>query len=127
MNLTSSILLIFNCYSGISNSVTTSTNMLQDLLQNINTQIEECQENIKLNETWETKEVKRYDEHGKVIEIRNVSVVTGAETYRKKLSTLIQQKMSLTGDTTDLYNEKTSVEGFGNAHLYDLGNKVIRL
>ncbi len=113
---------------GISNNAKASTGMLQDLLHNINYQIAECEENIKKHERWEMRQVKRYDDNGKVIDIRNVTLVTGAEGFRDKLSTLIQQKLDLTGDTTDsLYSDANEIEGFGNAHVYGLGNKAERI
>lgn len=109
---------------GISNTAKTNTNMLQELLQSMNDRIAECEENIKKHERWESKEVKRESDDGQV-EIRKVTVVTGAEKYREQLSTLIRQKLELTGDTAEsLYNDSTAVEGFGNAHVYGLGNKV---
>ena len=112
---------------GISNTAKIGTNMLQELLLHINHQITECEENIKKHERWEQKLVHRYDENGNIEETRTVTVVTGAEEYRERLSSLIQQKCDLTGDTSDiLYNDLEHIEGFGNAHVYGLGNKVER-
>ena len=109
---------------GISNSVKTTTNMLQELLQNIDDQIYECEENIKKHERWEVQEVNK---NGTKEEGRYVSVVTGAEQHREKLAVLIQQKLELTGETPDeLYNDLNVIEGFGNAHVYGLGQSVQR-
>jgi len=101
-----------------------TANMLHELLNNINERIAECEENIKKYERWEVKEVLRPVGDGKE-ELRKVTVVVGAEEYRKQLSTLIRQKLELTGDTTEsLYSDSSAIEGFGNAHIYDLGRKV---
>lgn len=109
---------------GISNAAKANVNMLQELLQNINDQIAECEENIKTHEKWEVRPVRREDSDGQV-EIREQTVVTGAEEYRAQLATLIRQKQELTGDATDsFYSDSTAIEGFGNAHVYGLGKKA---
>jgi len=114
---------------GISNTARTTANMLQELLQNINDGIHECEENIKKHERWESRDVKHYDDNGNVIDVRKVTAVVGAEKYREQLLVLIRQKMELTGESIDsLYaGDSTAVEGFGNAHVYGLGRKVGRL
>jgi hypothetical protein len=113
---------------GILNTrkITTHT-MLQDLLENINEKILTCEENIKKYERWESRDVERNCDNGKV-EVRNVTVVTGAEEYREQLSILYRQKVELTGDTLDnLYTDSSVIEGFGVAHKYGLGKKVGKL
>ncbi len=101
-----------------------TTNMLQELLRNINDRIAECEENIKKHERWEVKEVLKPVGDGKE-ELRKVTVVVGAEEYREQLSTLIRQKLELTGDSVEsLYSDSSAIEGFGNAHVYGLGKKV---
>ena len=113
---------------GISNTANITTHvMLQELLENIDDQIAECEANIKKYEKWVTREVEHRSGTGDV-EIRKVSVVTGAEEYRKQLAILCRQKMELTGDGIDnLYGDSEAVEGFGNAHTYGLGNKVVKV
>ena len=111
---------------GISNKVvTTSTNMLQELLQTINDRIMECEGNIKKYERWEERAIEHHLDNGEV-EIRKVTEVVGAEEYREQLTNLIRQKMELTGDTTDsLYADSSAIEGFGNAHKYGLGKRAV--
>lgn len=102
----------------------TNSNIVQELLENINKKIAACEDNIRKFERWETrKQVHKLDD-GR-IEEKVVTVVTGAEKYREELSQLVQQKMELTGDaTTSLYNKAEVVEGFGNAYTYNMGKKV---
>merc|ERR1739844_392368 len=100
-----------------------TTSMMHELLRTINERIVECEDNIKKHERREVREVMRGDGE----EVRKVTTVVGAEEYRKQLSTLIRQKLELTGDTESLYSESSAIEGFGNAHIYDLGRKVEQL
>lgn len=109
---------------GISNTAQ-ANNIVQDLFQKINEGIAECQENIKKHERWESREDKQYGADGEVIEVRQKTVVVGAEDWHERLTALIRQKMELTGEDIDnVYaNDTALVQGFGNAHKYGMGNK----
>lgn len=111
---------------GISNTAHANANVVQDLFQKINDGITECEENIKKHERWETREDNLYGEDGKVIEVRKKTVVVGAEEWHKRLTSLVRQKMELTGDDIDnVYAGDTAlVQGFGNAHEYGMGKKL---
>ncbi len=102
----------------------TNSHMIQELLEGINKKIADCEENIRKYERWEMKKQVHVLDDGR-IEERQVTVVTGAEKYRDELSQLVRQKVELTGDSvTSLYNKAEVVEGFGNAHTYNMGKKV---
>lgn len=90
---------IYNTIYELSSS---TNNMLQQLLSNINEKIESCENNIRLHERWVTQNVNHYDEDGKFIEVRQVSKIVGAEKYRDELWTLLRKKMELTGDKIDI-------------------------
>lgn len=110
---------------GISNTAQANANIVQDLFQKINEGIAECEENIKKHERWESREDNQYGVDGEVIEVRQKTVVVGAEEWHERLTSLIRQKMELTGDDIDnVYaNDTALVQGFGNAHEYGMGNK----
>jgi len=113
---------------GISNTAQANANIVQDLFQKINDGIAECEENIKKHERWETREDNQYGEDGELIEVRKKYAVVGAEEWHERLTSLIRQKMELTGeDMDDVYaNDSTKVQGFGNAHKYGMGKKFRR-
>jgi len=98
---------------GVSNTVENNANAVQDLLQTINDGIEECQEDIRNNERWETKE-EMYNG-----QVRQTTVIVGAEDSRRRLAELLRQKMELTGEVVDnVYAADAShVQSFG-AHMY---------
>ena len=99
--------------------------MIQELLENIDNKIAKCEENIKKYERWEMVKQVHQLEDGK-FEEKQVTIVTGAEKYREELSELVRQKMELTGDSvTTLYGNANEIEGFGNAHVYNMGSKVM--
>lgn len=102
---------------GVYNTVKTNANMLQSLLQNIDTNIAVCEQNIRDNERWEEVDDCVYDDDGKtIIEIRKKTIVLGADTYRSELANLIRQKAELTGENLDdLLKE---VRGFGDFLQY---------
>ena len=107
-----------------NNAKITNTNMIQELLENIDKKIANCEENIKKYERWEMVKKVHQLENGK-FEEKQVTIVTGAEKYRENLSELVRQKMELTGDSvTSLYGNDNEIKGFGNAHVYDMGSQV---
>lgn len=111
---------------GISTTATADANVVQDVFEKINEGIAECEAKIKENERWEERDVRKYGDDGKLIEVRKTTVVVGAEEWHERLTALVRQKMELTGDDIDnVYaNDTTLVQGFGNAHEYGMGNKV---
>jgi hypothetical protein len=97
--------------------------MLQSLLQQIDTDIDQCEIKIRENERWETSEQRTLDVYGEV-EIRETSVLVGAESHRFKLEKLLDKRAGLTGTTIDRVKEN-SILGFGNAHEYNMGQKFV--
>lgn len=106
---------------GVTTTVSKNIHMIESLLQSINNDIYECEKKIRENERWETMEVNEYDDEGAIVNVKMNTVISGAENYRLELANLIQRKKELTGD---VFNHTSSVEGFGNAYLYDMGAKV---
>jgi kinesin family protein 5 len=106
---------------GVTTTVSKNINMIESLLQTINNDIFECEKKIRENERWETVEVNEYDDKGAILNVKMNTIISGAENYRLELANLIRRKNELTGE---VFNHTSSVEGFGNAYLYDMGAKV---
>lgn len=96
--------------------------MLQHLLEDLDRGIAECEEKIRRNERWETKEERRLDRYGEV-EIRKTTVLVGAESYRLELESLLHRRLQLAG-TTIADDVGSGIIGFGNAHQY-VGRKCV--
>jgi len=79
-----------------------NTNMIHNLLGKLDQRISECETNIKKHERWESKKEKRFDESGRFLGTWETTTVVGAETLRKELAYLIQQKIELTGSDIEL-------------------------
>lgn len=88
--------VISNLKNGSNYQVSKQT--LKDLLTKIDDDIKFCEEQIRINERWEVKQERTYDDEGNVIDVRQKTIVTGAGEYRRQLSSLIRQKFELTGD-----------------------------
>eukprot|EP00980_Cylindrotheca_fusiformis_P028637 scaffold22620_cov131-Cylindrotheca_fusiformis.AAC.32 len=97
--------------------------MLQHLLAEVDRAIAACEEKIKQNERWETKEEKHHDIYGE-IEVRKTSQLVGAESYRLELETLLHRRAQLAGATLDRDGGSPTI-GFGNAHEYGMGQKYV--
>lgn len=95
--------------------------MLQHLLAEVDRGIAQCEEKIRLNERWVTKEESRHDVYGEM-EIRKTTVLEGAESYRLELETLLLRRAQLAGTTIDT-DAGSRIVGFGNAHQYGMGHK----
>jgi hypothetical protein len=106
---------------GVTTTVSKNINMIESLLQDINNDIHECEKKIREHERWDTIEVNEYDDKGAIVNVKMNIVISGAENYRLELANLIKRKKELTGD---VFDHDSSVEGFGNAYLYDMGAKV---
>ena len=121
----------------ISNTVRTQSDMLGELMKELDRKIAECEERIRKNEKWVVKEETRSDrlaEKGTLeaegfggIEIRKTTLLVGAEEDRQQLNDLLMKKSQLSGSFEGDSNYTVSTFGgnigFGKAHEYGLGNK----
>jgi len=97
--------------------------MLKHLLNDIDTSIAKCEENICRNERWETKTVKQVNAYGEM-ETKVTTLLVGAESDRLELEKLLRRRAQLTGTTIDIAGAENIV-GFGNAHTYGMGQQII--
>ena len=121
--------------------------LMASVLRALNAEIRILEEEIKRKERWEQREEKRIDtlaEEGTFeaigaggVEVRKVSVLTGAERERHTLEGLLRKRAELTGSTADMIDDnveaalstkgpaaaKKRVVGFGGrmAEAYGLG------
>jgi hypothetical protein len=106
---------------GLYNTVKANVNMLQNLLNSIDEKISICEMKIRENERWEEVNDERLDENGNVIEVRKMTVVSGADCYRHELAGLLRQKAELTGELMDesFYSKNLhGIKGFGDFLQY---------
>mmetsp|Transcript_9644 Transcript_9644/g.13990 ORF Transcript_9644/g.13990 Transcript_9644/m.13990 type:complete len:613 (+) Transcript_9644:252-2090(+) len=80
----------------VSNTTISKANMLKGLLAQIDEKIAKCEENIKKNERWEIRRERRVDSMD-CVDLRNTTVLVGAENYRIELEDLLQKRAELTG------------------------------
>lgn len=121
----------------VSNVVRTQADMFGDLMNDLETDIANCEERIRKNERWVVHEEKRTDTLAEAlglggIEVKRTTILVGAENDRKLLHSLLHTKSQLSGSTRDV-NKKWTVKfdtkrygghvGFGSAHEYGLGIK----
>lgn len=97
--------------------------MLKHLLNDIDTLIAKCEENVRRNERWETKAVEQMNAYGEM-ETKVTTLLVGAESDRLELEKLLRQRAQLTGTTIDIADAE-NVVGFGNAHKYRMGQEVV--
>eukprot|EP00526_Cylindrotheca_closterium_P004944 CAMPEP_0113637410 /NCGR_PEP_ID=MMETSP0017_2-20120614/19581_1 /TAXON_ID=2856 /ORGANISM="Cylindrotheca closterium" /LENGTH=632 /DNA_ID=CAMNT_0000548435 /DNA_START=53 /DNA_END=1951 /DNA_ORIENTATION=+ /assembly_acc=CAM_ASM_000147 len=97
--------------------------MLRHLLNEIDTSIAKCEENIRRNERWETKTVKQMNAYGEM-ETKVTTLLVGAESDRLDLEKLLRRRAQLTGTTIDI-EDAENIVGFGNAHTYGMGQEMV--
>lgn len=106
---------------GIYNSAKSNVNMLKNLMNDLEERISHCEKKIRENEVWDEVDDERFDDEGNLIEVRKKTVVTGADSFRRELASLLRQKAELTGEMVDdhLYsNSLDIIKGFGDFHQY---------
>lgn len=121
---------------GVSNETRTGTNIIQDLIREIDSKIIKCEAQIKLKERWLVREESRDDSNagegsleadgflGR--EVKKTTTLVGAENERKHLEELLQKRAKLTGTSleSNLKGDKYGGSiGFGNANVYGMGSK----
>jgi len=122
----------------VANAVRTQTDVLSDLMKELDDQIMSCEARIQQNERWEVKEERVVDglaEEGTRIELRKTTVLTGAEEDRKLLHELLSKKAQLSGSTDSSLSDQQSKGGaatyggnigFGKqAYEYGLGQQYL--
>jgi len=97
--------------------------MLKHLMNDIDTSIAKCEENIRRNERWETKTVEQVNAYGET-ESKVTTLLVGAESDRLELEKLLRRRAQLTGTTIDIADAENIV-GFGNAHTYGMGQQMV--
>lgn len=80
----------------VSNTTISKANMLKGLLAQIDEKIARCEENIKKHERWEIRRERRVDRMD-CVDLRNTTVLVGAENYRIELEELLHKRAELTG------------------------------
>ena len=86
--------------------------LIASILAALDRDIKALEATIKTKERWEMKEELRVDELAEAgtyeamgaggVEVRKVSVLTGAETERKELEKMLRKRAELTGSTADI-------------------------
>jgi hypothetical protein len=91
--------------------------MLAGVLADIDSQIKDLETQILDKERWEQREEKRADELAEEgtfeaamggVEVKKVSVLTGAETERQLLEQLLIKRAKFAGDTSNLLTESNA-------------------
>ena len=119
----------------VSNNVRTQTDIMGDLMKELDDQIMTCEARIQQNERWEVKEEQVVDdiaEEGTRIELRKTTVLTGAEEDRKLLCELLSKKAQLSGSSLGDQQSKKAAATFGGnigfgkqAYEYGLGQQYL--
>ena len=99
--------------------------LIASILAALDRDIKALEATIKTKERWEMKEELRVDELAEAgtyeamgaggVEVRKVSVLTGAETERKELEKLLRKRAELTGSTADIIDGDDDDEEEGAA------------
>ena len=112
--------------------------MLVNAVAKIDTDIAECEARIQKNERWEVREQTRVESSKHrpyhvgnlmhdALEVKKTTVLVGAEEDCKLLHELLKKRAGLTGVNfhAGMYgNKDKGVVGFGNAHVYGMGQKA---
>ena len=119
----------------VSNNVRTQTDIMGDLMKELDDQIMACEARIQQNERWEVKEEQVVDdlaEEGEKFELRKTTVLTGAEEDRKLLCELLSKKAQLSGSSLGDQQSKMAAATFGGnigfgkqAYEYGLGQQYL--
>ena len=120
----------------VKNTVISETDFLKGLIDNLDSQISHCEEEIRKKERWEVREEIRQDslaEEGTLEskgfggrESHKTTILVGAEDERKKLDQLLRKKAELTGTVINHEfggHEFGGSVGFGVAYKYGMGEK----
>jgi len=70
--------------------------MMKDIMDQIELDIQKCEETIRKKERWEIVENTRIDSYGD-LEIKKITNLIGAEEERARLEELLRRKAELTG------------------------------
>ncbi len=120
----------------VKNAVQSETDFLKELIQQLDSQIAQCEDEIRAKERWEVREEKRIDELAEEgtleqsgfggVEVRKTTVLVGAEEEHARLAELLKKKATITGTSVEsnVGGKKYGGSlGFGVAYKYGLGEK----